>query len=787
MSISVTPLTYPLSTAQTEVWLAQQHYPDSRAYTTIGQYTVIEGAVDPALFEAALRQVINEVDSLRLHFVQTDEGIQQYVGSPAWSLSRVDLSAEADSQAAAQAWIRADYERPLNILQGPLFHYALLQTASDQTLWYQRYHSIVMDGVGMHLIAQRIAHVYSAMCKGDKPVPYPFMSVSQLLEKDAQYRNSAQWARDETYWLKRCANWPEPMIQASQLASPAHHQLRHVPDLAQSDSQRIDTFEFSAIELVQLVIAAMAAYLHRLTGAQDVLLGVPVAACSSMDRCVPGRVSNVLPIRLTVRPSTTLSSLKDQVAQKIHQGLRHQRYPIDALRQILRLAPTQRLFGSLLDVGMVDNHLLFGSYPSTSYLLATGSIESLLVVAHVQPDSPMLRFALDVDRAFDTANEFTQSQHGFLAFLKELHAEPNQSVSDVDWLNAAQQQRLLVEWNTTAQPVPDGTPHELFEKQVERTPDATALVCVDQTLSYAELNAQANRLAHRLIRLGVVAETPVAVLMQRSPERVVTALAILKAGGVYMPLNEQWPDSRLHTLLSETRAPIVLTDRPLQGRCDAFSAHVIAVDADASLVQEPSDNPMVACSPEQLAYLMYTSGSTGQPKGVGIVHRTVRYMALDRRLSAVRDRVLLHSSHAFDVSAYELWTPLLCGGQAVIVPPGELDVHVLQETIRAHQVGALWLSAGLFQVMAEGDLSYLRSVRQLTVGGDIVSAAAAQRVLEHCPTLRFINGYGPTETTIATCHLIEAPCQAQASMPIGTPLDNATAYVLDACLRPAPV
>ncbi|MCG1040978.1 amino acid adenylation domain-containing protein, partial [Mycetohabitans sp. B7] len=237
----------------------------------------------------------------------------------------------------------------------------------------------------------------------------------------------------------------------------------------------------------------------------------------------------------------------------------------------------------------------------------------------------------------------------------------------------------------------------------------------------------------------------------------------------------------------ETCTPIVLTDRPLQARCDAFSAHVIAVDADASLAQEPSDNPTVACSPEQLAYLMYTSGSTGQPKGVGIVHRTVRYMALDRRLSAVRDRVLLHSSHAFDVSTYELWTPLLCGGQAVIVPPGELDVHVLQETIRAHQVSALWLSAGLFQVMAEGDLSYLRSVRQLTVGGDIVSAAAAQRVLEHCPTLRFINGYGPTETTIATCHLIEAPYQAQASMPIGTPLDNATAYVLDACLRPAPV
>ncbi|MCG1047197.1 amino acid adenylation domain-containing protein, partial [Mycetohabitans sp. B6] len=783
--ISIMPVMYPLSTAQTEIWLAQQLRPDSPVYN-IAQYTMINGPIDTAVFKATLRQVMGEADSLRLHFVKNDDRLQQYIGSPAWSLPVVDFSAEADPQAAAQAWMRADAERPVNILQGPLFHYALLRTASDQVLWYQRYQAIVMDGFGMHLLTQRVAHVYSAMCKGVAPAPCPFQSLSQLLERDAQYRNAAQWARDEAYWLKRCAHWPEPVMLTTQPASAFFHDLRDTAGLAQLDSHEIATFKSSAIDLAQCVTAAMAAYLHRLTGVQDVVLGVPVTVCSSIDQCVPGRISTVLPVRLTVRPSASLLSLKDQAAQQIHQGLQHQRYSIDALRQALGLSPTQRLLSSILDFVLIDNNLPFGAYSSTSHLLANGSIESL-AIAQLQSDSCMLQVDLDTSHTFGTANKFSTSQHGFLTFLTALNAEPTRPISDVDWLNAAQQQCILVEWNTTEQPVPDATLPELFEQQVERTPDATALVCVDQVLSYAGLNAQANRLAHRLIRLGVVAETPVAVLMQRSPERVVAALAILKAGGVYMPLNEQWPDSRLHTLLSEAHAPVVLTDRTLQARCDALSAHVIVVDADASLDDEPSDNPAVVCSPEQLAYLMYTSGSTGQPKGVAIVHRTVRNTALDRRLSAVRERVLMHSSHAFDVSMYELWTPLLSGGQVILVPAGELDVHMLQETIRAHQVNALWLTAGLFQVMVEGDLSYLRSVRQLTVGGDIVSSAAAQRVLEHCPALRLINGYGPTETNFTTCHLFEAPYQAQASMPIGTPLDNVTAYVLDACLRPVPV
>ena len=226
MSQCVNPVTYPLSAAQTEIWLAQQIHPDSPVYN-FGQFTVIHGVVEPTVFEAALRQVVDEADSLRLQFIENDRGLlQQFVGSPDWSLSLIDVSAEADPQVAAEAWMRADYEQPAELLRGPLFGYALLKVAPSRFLWYQRYHHIVMDGLGRALITQRVAHVYSAMSQGVAADPCPFGSISQLLESDAQYRTSAQWRRDEAYWLKRCTDWPEPATLASRPVPALHHRLR---------------------------------------------------------------------------------------------------------------------------------------------------------------------------------------------------------------------------------------------------------------------------------------------------------------------------------------------------------------------------------------------------------------------------------------------------------------------------------------------------------------------------------------------------------------------------------
>ncbi|MCF2135267.1 condensation domain-containing protein, partial [Mycetohabitans sp. B3] len=226
---SITPVTYALTTAQTEIWLAQQLYPDSPVYN-IAQYTMIDGAIDAAAFEAALRQVIDEADTLRLQFVDSDDGLRQRIGTPAWSMPVLDLTAQADPQAAADAWMQADYQQSVNLTQGPLFCYALLKVAPAQWIWYQRYHHIMTDGYGQYLIAQRVAHVYSALCAGTAPAACDFGSIRQLLESDAQYQTSNQREKDEAYWLKHCAHWPEPATLASRAAPAFQQRLRQTTD-----------------------------------------------------------------------------------------------------------------------------------------------------------------------------------------------------------------------------------------------------------------------------------------------------------------------------------------------------------------------------------------------------------------------------------------------------------------------------------------------------------------------------------------------------------------------------
>ncbi|MCG1043602.1 amino acid adenylation domain-containing protein, partial [Mycetohabitans sp. B8] len=735
----------------------------------------------------AVRHVVDRHDILRTAFIWEDMSTPAQVVWRDVSLPITELALDpADGPITEQLAQRFNPRRHrIDLTQAPLMHFVVARDSDGRWLLVELVHHLINDHSTLEVMNNEVQAFIEG--RGDTlPPAQPFRNLV------AQTRLGVSEEEHARFFTDMLADVEEPTLpfgledvhcDGNQIAEARRALPQELNDRLRAQARNL------GVSLASLCHLAWAQVLARASGRQQVVFGTVLfgrmqggdGADSAM-----GLFINTLPLRVDLYGNVE-HSVRDTHA-RLAALLEHEHASL-ALAQRCSGVPTGRpLFSALLNYRhneaplaetlMADGVELLSAEERTNYPLTLAVDDSKQILSlGCQVAQP-----IDPDRV---CGSMQQALESLVEALEHAHDKP---VQQLEVMPEDERTLLLKTWNTTQRDYPSHRcVHQLFEEQVAQTPEAIALIFKEQRISYAALNAQANRLAHRLIRLGVVTETPVAVLMQRSPERVVAALAVIKAGGVYMPLNEQWPDSRLYTLLSETRAPIVLTDCALQARCDALNPHVIVVGGEASLAQEPSDNPAVACSPEQLAYLMYTSGSTGQPKGVGIVHRTVRYMAWDRRLSAARDRVLLHSSHAFDVSTYELWTPLLCGGQAVIVPPGELDVHVLQETIRTHQVSALWLSAGLFQVMAEGDLSYLRSVRQLTVGGDVVSSAAAQRVLEYCPTLRFINGYGPTETTIATCHLIEAPYQAQASMPIGTPLDNATAYVLDACLRPVPV
>ncbi|SFL13104.1 amino acid adenylation domain-containing protein [Lysobacter sp. cf310] len=333
------------------------------------------------------------------------------------------------------------------------------------------------------------------------------------------------------------------------------------------------------------------------------------------------------------------------------------------------------------------------------------------------------------------------------------------------------------------------TPASLFERQAARTPDDDALICAQRRYDYRELNARANALARQLSAAGVAGEQVVAIWIERAPELVIAILAVAKLGAAYLPLYVGAAPMQQRRMLEETGAGLLLVARDSDAPAFAAGMRTLAVDGDAPLVPDDSVDPLRDDDPARLAYVMYTSGSTGLPKGICTTAGNIAAFARDRRWREdAPARVLLHSSPAFDASTYELWTPLLNGGCVVLAPPGPLDAASLRRVLAAHGVTDLWLSAGLFHALAADAADCLDGLRRLIAGGDALSAAAVRRVQARCPGLRIVNGYGPTETTTfaTTCELPRLASD-EDEVPIGWPLDATRVHVLDERLRDLPM
>jgi amino acid adenylation domain-containing protein len=327
---------------------------------------------------------------------------------------------------------------------------------------------------------------------------------------------------------------------------------------------------------------------------------------------------------------------------------------------------------------------------------------------------------------------------------------------------------------------------EQFAAQVARAPNAVAVSADGVRLTYRELDTRANRLAHRLIGLGVRPADPVAVLLERSPELLVAILGILKAGAVYLPLHSAYPLERMQRIMDSVGRPVLLAD---EGTCRAGlpkSGQLVRVDSDPVLGELPGTDPRISTHPDQLACVIHTSGSSGDPRGVAVTHRGVLGLALDSCWDdGNQERVLMVAPYAFAVSTYEIWVPLLRGGRLVLAPPGRVDLGMLRRLIRVEEITAVQLTAGLFRVVATEAPDCLATVGEVSTGGDVISPGAVARVLEACPGITVRATYGASEMTLyVTTATMAAPYRASSTVPVGHPMDGVELYVLDQGLRP---
>ena len=786
----------PLSTAQRDVWHAQLLEPGRPTYN-IGGYLAIDGPVDRAALKRAIRQVIDEADSLHLVFMDTPTGPHARMNRRRADIPCLDFSAPADGDAAALAWMRAETAKPFDLFAGPLFRLALLKITDHRYAYFAGVHHLVSDAFGMSMFVRRVGAVYCEELGAPQKFR-PATSWPDYLLDEAGYLESNEYERDGIYWREQLESRPDAATLSGKMPAKPGEVIVSIGLVAPAVVTRLERVgAASNATLAAVVLAATAVQLSRLSGLRDIVLGLPMTGRTSPAlRRVYGFLSNVVPLRLDVDPYASFAALVKQTGALLLAARRHQRYPAHALRQDLALlADAPNIYGTVVNILQQDAGTNFRTQRGTLHLFPQASrVEDVALTIHMGEASG-LRVQFDANRARYDAASLEQIQRSFIALLESVADDASGPTAMIPWLDAGERQRLLC----MAAPRDVAAPparclHELFESQAARTPDAVALIESGHHLSYAQLNTRANRVAHRLIAAGVGPESIVGLCVERAPEMIVGLLAVSKAGGAYLPLDPAYPKARLRQMLDDASPPMVLfsaaaarlwRERELPAVAQPLILETAAAgpaDLDAD-VHDPSDRERRA--PLELkhpAYVIFTSGSTGTPKGVVVTHAGLSALAAESvRQCRVgpSSRVLQYSSLNFNVSVCDVVTALSSGAALVLRPAAASGGAPLREVLVEQRITHLAVSASVLPTLTPGDDLALEC---LMVGGESCPPAL---IAEWSSTLRLINAYGPTECTVSA--MLSAPLRGAVVAPLGAPLVGTRVYVLDASLEPVPL
>ncbi|QUX29750.1 amino acid adenylation domain-containing protein [Nocardiopsis akebiae] len=784
----------PLTAAQKGLWYAQQLDPDNPLYN-IAEYVELRGELDTDRFADAVRGAVLEAEALHLAFGEDEEGPWQRVEYPEdWRLQVVDLRGEDDPDAVALAWMREDLDRP-HMARGELFAEVLFRLSDDRNYCYQRVHHLLLDGYGAMLVLGRITEHYDAMTEGRDPGPSPFGSLHDLLDAEAEYGDSETARADREFWAGRLAEDVEPagLAAAPERMPRALH--RSTVHIRRADAAgAVAAARSAGTGLHSAVLAATAAYVHRATGADEVVLGLPVTARrNALARSVPSMLSNIVPLRVRVRPEQSLESLTRDVAREARQVLRHQRTRYEEMR---RIAPGEgRLTGPSVNIMPVGRELTFAGLPATAHNLAIGPVEDLSIVVHGITAERDIRVDFDGSADLYTPARLEEHQRRFLRMLNALGEDPATAVGRVDLLENGERAALLAAGTGEVRDLPPHTVLTEFGDRVRKAPGDAAVTAPDGRLTFADLDARSDRLARHLADRGAGRGTLVAVRLPRTTDLPVALLAVLKSGAAYLPLDPSYPAARLAAMAADADPALTVAVGSTAPETASGKGTVLLDDPatraeiDGQPAGPPAADGVAPPGPDDLAYVIYTSGSTGRPKGVAVEHRSLLNLLLHHRehlFGPTRRRLgrPARAAHTAGLSFDASWDPVLWmldGHQVHLVAdevrrdPEALVAHLRRERIDAVETTPSFARA----LLAEGLLDGGPSV--LALGGEAVDTGL-WRTLADAPVLA-LNLYGPTETTVDS---MTATVTGATGPDLGALVANGRGYVLDGGLAPAP-
>lgn len=794
----------PLSFAQQRLWFLQQMHPDSPAYN-IPQVWELNGDLNVDALTRSLSEVIRRHEILRTTFATVDGDPVQVVNPPpVVSLAEIDLRgfSPTDMEAEVQRLSFAEANEPFDLTHGPLLRVRLLRTGEQERLALFTTHHIVSDEWSQRILIRELSVLYDAFIN-ELPSPLP--------ELTRQYGDFACWQRE---WLQgkeaaaQLAYWREqlsgdlPVIQL-----PLDHPRPAVQTFNGATISRY--FSESIIgpvrvlarqENASLFIALLAAFkllLHRYTGENDILVGTPIAGRNRAEiEGLIGFFVNTLVVRTEISRDLSYRQVLRRVRQTTLKGYEHQDIPFDVLVRELR--PERSLsYTPLFQVTFMLRTPTIGAANSPGIKPGTRpGIDLTVLRPAAQPakfDLTMIvedygsKLNLSVSYNSDLFERVTiENLLGhFDQLLLGIVANPDVPHSKLSLLSDEERHRLLVEWNDTRTEFPENiSVSQLFEAQVARTPDATALLVAGERLTYSELNRRANQLAWRLRALGVGPGVLVGLCVERSAELVVGLLATWKAGGAYVPINPQYPATRLAFIFADTKMPVLVTEKRLATIIPPHDAELVSWDTDRDLIgANPQNNLEINSRPEDLAYIIYTSGSTGQPKGVLVEHRQLTNTLLGSQAAFDFDETDVMpciASSSFDIFLFELFNPLLAGGCSLLMSSLEvMETSVANSML--DRITSLHAVPGLMRQLlrASGDKPGREHVRQIFVGGDSVSPDLLGDLERAFPAARINVLYGPTEATMICARYPLVRSRQVSHQMIGKPLSNVVLRIYD--------
>ena len=800
ISRAATASSYPLSFGQQRMWFTDQWEPGNTAYN-VPAAVGLRGEFSSSALEGALREIVRRHEVLRTRF-EVRDGVPVQVVQPceaSWPLvEQVDLRASASAEQEVRRWMREEAGQPFDLAGGRLLRARLLQLAAEEHVLLLTMHHIASDGWSMGVLVSEIGALYNAFRMGE-PSPLPELAI--------QYADYAVWQREHlsgelletqlAYWQHQLKNVPV-LEMPTDFARAAERSYQGASVPVEVEGETLDRLRDLArqqgVTLYMVLLASFQLVLAKWTGQDDIAVGTAIAnrTRSEIEGLI-GFFVNTLVLRTDLSGDPTVTDLLGRVRETSLGAYAHQDLPFERLVEALN--PERSLNRTPLFQAMFT----LQNAPFSD--IQAGQLQ----VALLPPETEAVKIELDLTLHESANGLFGPMSYStrlfsrgtierlvqrWLTTLHEITVYPSQPISKISGLLPDERDGLLYGWNPADAPIPEASLDTLIAARCAEYKDGIAVRAGERFLTFGELNSRAAHLGASLRTHLKGPESKVAVLLETSIESVVAVLAILKAGAVYVPIDPAYASNRIGYLLQNSEACAAITSENLLDRLPAGTPHVLA-DSVVSVLEPlalPADS-----SPDRAAYMIYTSGSSGKPKGVLVTHGSVINLIAEFQKRAplhVGDTCSLWTSPSFDVSIYELFAPLLSGA-TLQLPNSDirLDADAFIEWMRDHEITSAYVPSFMLPRLAEWLDAGPFALRRLLVGVERIPSSLLRRIAASHPSLHVINGYGPTETTVCSTLYSISPNDSESSgpAPIGVPIANTGAYVLDAALEPVPI